>query len=79
MKAWENYFTIMQEVVANVMESQKENIMKAAKILADTTEKGGIIYGFGTGHSHLAVSYTHLDVYKRQVQSDTGILVFTTW
>lgn len=53
MKAWENYFTIMQEVVANVMESQKENIMKAAKILADTTEKGGIIYGFGTGHSHL--------------------------
>ena len=51
MKAWENYFTIMQEVVANVMESQKENIMKAAKILADTTEKGGIIYGFGTGVS----------------------------
>lgn len=53
MKAWENYFKTMQEVVSNVLETQGEAIMKAAEILADTTEKGGIIYGFGTGHSHL--------------------------
>lgn len=53
MKAWENYFTTMQEVVQKVLDTQEENIMAAAQILADTTEKGGIIYGFGTGHSHL--------------------------
>ncbi len=53
MRAWESYFTIMQEVVQKVMDTQQENIMKAATIMADTSEKGGIIYGFGTGHSHL--------------------------
>lgn len=53
MKAWENYFTTMQNVVEHVMKTQEDNIMKAAQILADTSEKGGIIYGFGTGHSHL--------------------------
>ncbi len=55
MKAWENYFSILNEVVEKVRTTQKDNIMKAAEILADTTEKGGIIYGFGTGHSHLVV------------------------
>lgn len=53
MKAWEKYFKTMQDVVSTVLETQGEAIMKAAEILADTTEKGGIIYGFGTGHSHL--------------------------
>lgn len=55
MKAWEKYFITMQEVVEKVLKTQEENIMKAATILADTTEKGGLIYGFGTGHSHLVV------------------------
>lgn len=53
MKAWEHYFKTMQDVVQDVFDTQEENIMKAAQLLADTTEKGGIIYGFGTGHSHL--------------------------
>lgn len=53
MKAWETYFKTMQDVVENVYKTQGDNIMKAAQILADTTQKGGIIYGFGTGHSHL--------------------------
>lgn len=55
MKAYEQYFNRMQEVVNKVLESQKENIEKAAKLLADTTQQDGIIYGFGTGHSHLVV------------------------
>ena len=55
MKAWENYFRILNEVVEKVRTTQQDNIMKAAEILADTTQKGGIIYGFGTGHSHLVV------------------------
>ncbi|MBR4461343.1 MAG: SIS domain-containing protein [Erysipelotrichaceae bacterium] len=55
MNAWEKYFEILNEVVEKVKTTQQDNIMKAAAILADTTEKGGIIYGFGTGHSHLVV------------------------
>lgn len=55
MEAWENYFEVMEKVVAQVKNTQKDNIKRAAKILADTTEKGGLIYGFGTGHSHLVV------------------------
>ena len=53
MNAYEKYFEVMGNVIQKVRETQAENIMKAAEILADTTEKGGIIYGFGTGHSHL--------------------------
>ena len=53
MKAWEKYFEELKKVTRKIKETQQENIMKAAEILADTTEKGGIIYGFGTGHSHL--------------------------
>lgn len=53
MKAWENYFVIMQDIVNDVLQTQKENIKKAAEILLKTTENDGIIYGFGTGHSHL--------------------------
>ncbi|MBQ6479282.1 MAG: SIS domain-containing protein [Erysipelotrichaceae bacterium] len=53
MYAWERYFEELGKVTQRIKETQRENIMKAANILADTTEKGGIIYGFGTGHSHL--------------------------
>ena len=55
MKAFEKYFEELEAIVEKVRTTQSENIMKAAKILADTTEKGGLIYGFGTGHSHLVV------------------------
>lgn len=55
METWKIYFETMQNIVEHVKESQGDNIKKAAIILADTTEKGGIIYGFGTGHSHLVV------------------------
>lgn len=43
------------EVIKKVQEVNKESIKKAAEILAKTTENGGLIYGFGTGHSHLVV------------------------
>ena len=55
METWKNYFETMQEVVEKVKNTQGDNIKKAAQILAETTKKDGIIYGFGTGHSHLVV------------------------
>lgn len=83
MKAWEKYFTTMQEVVKNVYETQEENIMKAATILADTTQKGGLIYGFGTGHSHLVIddafwrAATPANYYALLEQSATGSFEIT--
>ena len=53
MKAWEKYFAQIDEIIKKIEETQGENILKAAEILTKTTENGGIIYGFGTGHSHL--------------------------
>ena len=53
MKAWEKYFAQIDEIIKKIEETQGENILKAAEILTETTENGGIIYGFGTGHSHL--------------------------
>lgn len=55
MEVWKQYFETINEIVAKIEKTQGENIIKAANILADTTQKGGIIYGFGTGHSHLVV------------------------
>ena len=55
MKAWERYFEVEREVIEKVQKVNAKNIMKAAEILAKTTEHDGIIYGFGTGHSHLVV------------------------
>ncbi|MEA5027031.1 hypothetical protein SDC9_123871 [bioreactor metagenome] len=53
MHAWEKYFEIMKEIEADIMKTQSANIMKAATLLADVTERGGLIYAFGCGHSHL--------------------------
>ena len=53
MKAWEKYFAQIDEIIKKIEETQGENILKAAEILTKTTENSGIIYGFGTGHSHL--------------------------
>ena len=53
MKSWQRYFTIMQEVVENVFNTQEDNMAKAAKILASTTKNEGIIHLFGSGHSSL--------------------------
>ena len=55
MKAFEKYFEELEAIVQKVRETQGDKIMEAAQILADVTEQGGMIYGFGTGHSHLVV------------------------
>ena len=55
METWEKYFDVMLEVVNKVKTTQQDNIKKTTHILANTTRNGGIIYGFGTGHSHLVV------------------------
>ncbi|MET1159815.1 MAG: SIS domain-containing protein [Thermoprotei archaeon] len=39
------------EILDRVVNEEYENLEKAAKILAETLEKRGLIYVFGTGHS----------------------------
>ena len=41
------------EIAERVKATQGDNIMKAAQLMADCTENGGIIRAFGCGHSHL--------------------------
>lgn len=53
MKAWQNYFEIMKEVVEKTQKSQGDTIMAAADLLAECTIQGGIIHLFGSGHSGL--------------------------
>lgn len=53
MEGWERYFEKSLETIDRVRLSQRDNIMKAAELMADCTQQGGIIRSFGCGHSHL--------------------------
>lgn len=46
------FFEKVKEILDKVLSTQSENIERAAIIIADTIERDGIIYTFGTGHSH---------------------------
>lgn len=53
MQAWQKYFTVMNEVVQKAYDTQGENLMAAAGLLAECTKQGGLIHVFGCGHSSL--------------------------
>jgi len=55
MKAYQKYIEGISAIIKKIEETQNEAVMKAANLLADVTQNNGIIYGFGTGHSHLVV------------------------
>jgi uncharacterized phosphosugar-binding protein len=46
------FLSKVEEIIEDVERTQSENIRKAAEIVADTIKKDGIVYTFGTGHSH---------------------------
>lgn len=49
------YFSEVSAILARVVEEQSGNIDRAAEIIADTVEKGGMFHIFGTGgHSNMA-------------------------
>ncbi len=45
------YPALAQRALADVMTSQADALEKAARILAVTIERGGVVQAFGTGHS----------------------------
>lgn len=51
MDTFLRYKKIIDEIVEKIIVEERENLEKAANVLAETIEKGGFIYVFGTGHS----------------------------
>lgn len=47
------YIQYLQSKIQEVMDNELPNIEKAARLVADSCLKGGRLYVFGTGHSHL--------------------------
>lgn len=48
-----SYFEIARELLDKIEKTQLERIKEAAKIVAETISQNGLIYIFGTGHSHM--------------------------
>lgn len=53
MKKTIQYIENIQNLVSRALETQLDNIGQAAEIVARTIMDGGLVYMFGTGHSHI--------------------------
>ncbi len=53
MNITQRYFTEIQRLLALVLETQNQAIEQAIVATANTLQKGGTVYAFGTGHSHM--------------------------
>lgn len=49
----DTYFDEIVSTLSKIKDTQREKMLSAAKLLADTIKNDGIIYVFGCGHSHL--------------------------
>ena len=49
------YFDLLKANLEGLVESQSENIDKAAEMVFESFKAGGNFYGFGTGHSHMII------------------------
>ena len=49
----ETYFNSIVETLTTIKDTQKDNIMSAARLASEAIKNDGIIYIFGCGHSHL--------------------------
>ena len=47
------FYDKVEEILKKIRDTQSETIEKLAEELSEIVDKGGIIYTFGTGHSHL--------------------------
>ena len=53
MKKTHQYIANIQKLIAQVIETQLDNIEAAGAVVAETIMKQGYVYAFGTGHSHM--------------------------
>ncbi len=47
------YSVAIQGILKRIVETQMDGIQRAAQLVADAVAGGGIMYTFGTGHSHV--------------------------
>ena len=52
-KFQKEYFNQIIKLIKKIQKNQKNKISQAAKLIKKTFEKGGLLYLFGTGHSHM--------------------------
>ena len=52
-KFQKEYFNQIIKLIKNIQKNQKNKISQTAKLIKKTHEKGGLLYLFGTGHSHM--------------------------
>jgi uncharacterized phosphosugar-binding protein len=53
MTAMSEYSVLITNLIKKISESQADSMLKAARLRADAVKNDGIIYTFGTGHSHI--------------------------
>ena len=53
MAATKAYFQQIQDLLERVQNTQQEPIQKAVDAVCETLAQGGMVYAFGTGHSHM--------------------------
>lgn len=49
-------YSVVEDLVKKVKETQAENVEKTARIFADTLKNGGLLQAFGSGHSQAGAS-----------------------
>lgn len=50
---YQNYYENLKEVLEQIFTQENEKIRQAGAMLAETLEKDGLLYVFGSGHSHI--------------------------
>jgi uncharacterized phosphosugar-binding protein len=51
--AADRYIEAVLSMIDQIKRTQMDNIRKAALMVADSVQAGGMVFGFGTGHSHM--------------------------
>lgn len=50
---YERYFETLEQILGQVRHANRDSIPAAARIVADTVERDGLVHVFGSGHSEL--------------------------
>lgn len=55
MEITKQYFANIHTLLDTLLEAQSDSIDQAVNAVSNTLQQGGMIYAFGTGHSHTKI------------------------